>query len=369
MPRLVLVGGGHAHALVLDALVREPLPGLEVHLVVDRPSAVYSGMVPGLIAEQYRRSDVEIDVERLARRAGVQLHLQPMVGIDAQARAIALPHDRSLTYDVASLNIGSAVAGLELEGVRRHTLPTRPMPELMTGIEAATDRARRLERAFHSVVVGGGAGGVELAFCLDARLAADSAVHTTLVTDAERLLPGFGTAFARQIDAEAKRREIHIITARRAQRVDERTVYFDDGSQLEHDLVVWATGAVGPAAFANTTLPLDPKGFVYVDECLRVDGDNSLFAVGDCATLRAYPKTPKAGVYAVRQAPVLLHNLRAWQAKRKLQTYRPQADFLRLLNLGDGRAVGGKWTYATAGRSMMRLKDRIDRRFMARFRV
>jgi selenide,water dikinase len=365
---LVLVGGGHSHALVLEALAAAPLVGMETHLVVDRPQAVYSGMVPGLIAEQYRRQDVEIDVAHLARRAGVHLHLEPMIGIDADARTILLPDAKKLRYDVAAIDIGSSTAGLDLEGVRQHALPTRPMQALLDGIETATLRAQKIEQEFRIVVVGGGAGGVELAFCLDARIAADSAVSTCLVTDGARVLPGYGDAFIERIQDEAARREIRIVTGRRAERLDEHAVVLDDGSRLPYDFVVWATGAVGPAVFQGTGLPLDDKGFVHVDDTLRVEGHDALFAVGDCATLRAYPDTPKAGVYAVRQGPVLLRNLRSWQAGRDLERFRPQSDFLRLLNLGDGRAVGGKWQIATSGRWVMRLKDRIDRRFMARLR-
>ena len=98
-------------------------------------------------------------------------------------------------------------------------------------------------------------------------------------------------------------------------------------------------------------------------------GHDDLFAVGDCATLVDYPHTPKAGVYAVRQGPVLAHNLQAALAGEKLQEYSPQSDFLTLLNLGDGSALGAKKGLSFQGRWVMRLKDWIDRRFMQRFQI
>jgi selenide,water dikinase len=98
-------------------------------------------------------------------------------------------------------------------------------------------------------------------------------------------------------------------------------------------------------------------------------GHDDLFAAGDCATLVEHPRTPKAGVYAVRQGPYLTRNLRAALAGRPLASYRPQRDFLTLLNLGDGSAIGGKWGVSFEGRWVMELKDRIDRRFMERFQL
>jgi len=66
---LVLVGGGHAHIQVLRRWAMSPVPGTRLTLVVDRPIAVYSGMVPGFVAGQYSREDLEIDVRPLALRA------------------------------------------------------------------------------------------------------------------------------------------------------------------------------------------------------------------------------------------------------------------------------------------------------------
>ena len=47
---LVLVGVGHAHVQVLRSLAMKPLAAVRVTLVVDDPVAVYSGMVPGVVA-------------------------------------------------------------------------------------------------------------------------------------------------------------------------------------------------------------------------------------------------------------------------------------------------------------------------------
>ena len=45
--QLLLLGGGHAHVQVLEALAREPLAGAQVTLVTPFARQIYSGMVPG----------------------------------------------------------------------------------------------------------------------------------------------------------------------------------------------------------------------------------------------------------------------------------------------------------------------------------
>ncbi len=91
-----------------------------------------------------------------------------------------------------------------------------------------------------------------------------------------------------------------------------------------------------------------------------------IFAVGDVATIDGEAR-PKSGVFAVRMAKPLVDNLRASFAGRPLRMYRPQSHHLGLLGTGDGRAVASRRWLAGHSAFFWRLKDRIDRRFMAKF--
>ncbi|MGH7366100.1 MAG: selenide, water dikinase SelD, partial [Candidatus Rokuibacteriota bacterium] len=121
--------------------------------------------------------------------------------------------------------------------------------------------------------------------------------------------------------------------------------------------------------FDGAGLDMDEGGFARIRPTLQCVGHDDVFAVGDCAAWTAGPGLAKAGVYAVRQGPVLAHNLMARLRGRRLRAYRPQRDFLSLLNLGDGHAIGTKWGVSAEGATLFSLKDWIDRRFVRRFQV
>ena len=91
--RVVLVGGGHTHVQVLRRLIMRPDPSVHVTLVTPGPSAVYSGMIPGLIAGHYREEDVSIDLVPLARRAGAAVVLSAASRIDSERRLVQLADD------------------------------------------------------------------------------------------------------------------------------------------------------------------------------------------------------------------------------------------------------------------------------------
>ncbi|MEM1249376.1 MAG: selenide, water dikinase SelD [Acidobacteriota bacterium] len=367
MTRLLLVGGGHTHVQVLRHIAmqwraRQRFEDVEVTVVLDQPVAVYSGMVPGFVAKQYERHELEIDVLPLARRAGARVVLAAMTSIDPTAREIHLEGRPPLRYDVASIDIGSTVAGLDLPGVREHALATRPIGDFARRAQLLEQGASRRRVA----VVGGGAGGVELAFCVQQPLP-DAEVH--LVHGGAHVLDGYAPSVVRRVEAAARARGIALDTGCRATEVGPDWLNLNDGRRLEDCHVLWVSGAVAHAGVDLSALATEARGFIRTRADLRAKQHDDLFAVGDCACQDDFPETPKAGVYAVRQGPYLIRNLEALLEGRSLEDYRPQSDFLALLNLGDGTAIGAKWGRSFEGPWVMRLKDRIDRRFMERFQV
>jgi selenide,water dikinase len=366
---LVLVGGGHAHVQVLRALARRPLPGVRVRVVLDRAEAVYSGMVPGFVAGDYRACELTIDVAALARRARADVILAAATRVDPVGRRIELAGAEPVAYGVASLDVGASLRGLELPGVRAHALATRPISDLVDALDARIARAAAPARAtpLRVALVGGGAAGLELAFCVEARLRrAGHAVAVTLYeSERELSLP---RGLARRALSEAQERGVRIRTGAAVTRVDPDALWLG-AERVAAELVVWSTGAAPWPWLAASPLPRDPQGFVRARPTLQVVGHDDLFAAGDCVALEGSPWVPKAGVHAVREGPVLDANLRARLAGGGLRTHRPQRDFLTLLNLGDRRALGARTGLSARGRWVWWLKDRIDRRFVRRFQV
>jgi selenide,water dikinase len=378
--RVVLVGAGHTHVRILESWAKAPPGRAALTLVVDRDSAVYSGMVPGFVAGDCSLEETAIPVVPLARRAGATLIHQRAERVHPAQKSIELADGRLVEYDVASLDVGSSVIGLDLPGVREHALATRPIGEFAAGLaqrlaalggadDPRVQSGRSTTSALRVAVVGGGAAGVELSFTLEARLASLGILpEMFLVCGRAGLLPGYSERAREFASKEAAARGIAVAATSDATFVDEKGVGFESG-HLAADLVLWATGAAPPEMVRRSDLPLDKRGFVRVKPTLEVAGSDGLFAAGDCATIQGDEWVPKAGVYAVRQGPVLDANLRAHLDGRSLAAFEPQRDFLSLMNLGRRRALATKWGFVFSGRLAWHLKDRIDRAFVRRYTV
>ena len=365
---VALVGGGHAHIEVIRSFRADPPPGTRLQVFDPQPRAIYSGMVPGLVAGNYMRADLEVDLEALCAHEQIDFTPSAVSLVDATRGELHLESGSSATYDMVSLDIGSTVAGCDRPGVREFALASRPIQGLISEVSAIFDRAKQAAAApFRIQIVGAGAGGIELAFGVEAQLRreATGAYEVALVTSDSSILQGASPALRRRVERALEKRGIQTHLESPVSAVCASSIEIAGGTPLASDAVLWVTGPAAHPLAARSGLACDSHGFARVRPTLQsVDHDN-LFAVGDCASL---PGLKKAGVYAVRAGPVLDRNLRAQIDGRKLSAFKPQPDFLSLLNLGDGTAIGTKWGIALEGRFVMRIKNRIDRAFIAKYR-
>lgn len=364
---LVLVGGGHAHARVLKSFGMRPLPGVRVTLVAREVETPYSGMLPGWVAGHYAFDECHIDLGRLARFAGARLIHDEAVGLDRSSRQLLTRAHPPIRYDVLSLDIGSTPRAHDVPGGAENTIAVKPIAQFAARWEALLGRARRMP-GFRLAIVGGGAGGVELALCAHYRLASlgVAPLGVTLVTR-DKLLPSHNRQVCRLLERECARRGVVLVTGGAVSRVEPGLLVCDDGREIAFDEALWVTEAGAAPWLAETGLPLTAGGFVAIDETLRSPADPQIFAAGDVATMTAHPRE-KAGVYAVRQGPPLAANLRRALAGKRLRGAVPQRRGLALIGTGDRHAVASRGPFAASGASWWRLKDWIDRRWMRRYR-
>lgn len=352
---LVLIGGGHAHALVLLKWAMDPLPGARLTVIDPNPTAPYTGMLPGHIAGHYSRAELEMNLVALARNAGARLILGRAVGLDPVARQVQVPGRPPVAYDVASIDIGITSTLPDLPGFMDHAVAAKPLggySERWAHFVAEAGETRP-----PIVILGAGVGGVELALAMQHRL---PGAPITLV-ERDRPLPHLGRAARTKLLSLLDRRGI-VLCQGAAVSVDAAGVTLGDGRRLDAGFVLGAAGSRPQDWLTATGLHLT-QGFVTVDPMLRSISHPDVFAAGDCAHMAESPRA-KAGVYAVRQAPVLLHNLRAALSGDALRPYHPQRDYLKLISLGGQEALADKWGLPLSGRWLWRVKDRIDRKFM-----
>lgn len=364
---LVLVGGGHAHALALRMLAMQPLAGLRITLISPSSHTPYSGMLPGLVAGHYSFEQTHIDLARLCQWAEVRFIEAEVTALDTGARMLSLAGRPPVFYDYVSIDIGSQPELDSVPGAREHAVPVKPVAGLWQRWRELEQRLAHRGETPVLAVVGGGAGSVELSLAM-AHALKGRAVRIALFCGASGILPEYNAGARRAATAALSAHNVELRVNSRVSAVRQSRLELESGEQHSFDDLFWCTGAAPAPWIAATGLPCDGQGFLQVADTLRSPADPRVFAAGDIATQVNHPR-PKAGVYAVRQAPVLAHNLRAAVIGKTLRNHRPQRRFLSLVSLGDRKAVADRGPFHASGKWVWHWKDRIDRQFMDRFAV
>ncbi len=364
---LVLLGGGHAHALILKMWGMDPLPGARITLVNPQPTAPYTGMLPGFVAGHYKRDELDIDLFRLCRSSDARLTLASATGLDFENQRVILDRQAPIHFDILSVNVGISSDIPGIPGFAAHAMPAKPLGRFADAWEAFLSEYDFELRPPRIAIIGGGVGGVELAMAAAHRISADFGCtpRIDIVEKSGIPLAELRPSVRRSLLRKSAEFGIEFSCATEVGSVDRESLVLAGGARLEADLVISASGARPPSWFRGTGLDLE-DGYVKVDGFLRSTNAPSVFAAGDCAHMSNSPRS-KAGVFAVRSAPVLYRNLRAALSGGRLQPFRPQRNFLKLISTGGKLAVGEKWGISAGGGWVWHAKDWIDRRFMAKF--
>lgn len=367
---IVLVGGGHAHVHVLVAFAMRPQPGVRITLVARDLETPYSGMLPGLIAGLYTHAQAHIDLVKLAAATGARLIHAEAVGLDRVSRRVLLYGRAPVGYDLVSLDVGITPALDAIAGAAQHAIAVKPIGSFVNKFNNLREAAGKAAGPRHFVVIGGGAGGVELLLSLRTRLLADARaagrdaadLGFALVTDGE-LLRSHNARVRDAFRRVLHERAIALHENSRAIRIDEKSVALAGGRTLPADFALVTTHAAAPGWFAGTGLALDAGGFIAVGPTLQSLNDPAVFAAGDCAALVESPRE-KAGVYAVRAGPPLAGNLRRCARGASPKAWHPQSRHLALISTGERYAIASRGGLKAEGAFLWTLKDWIDRRWM-----
>ena len=387
MTKIVMLGGGHSHAIALDYLARHPIPEVQVQVIHPGPHALYSGMIPGHLSRHYARDACQVDVQQLARRSGAILTQTEAIALDLERQQVICATGEAIGFEVLSINTGSVPLLPPGVILGDRILSMKPLAQFLDQWQRFESESQ-LGRKYQSIaIVGAGLGGIEVALNLKARWT--EFLEINLFCQGNTIAPTANLSFQRFLAETLDSRKIHVTANAKVTNTTQLTppetpvklTYrqaLPDGTTPTvitqcFDAVIFVTQASAPAWINRSGLATDDRGFITVAPTLRSIAHPQVFASGDVASIQGNP-VPKSGVFAVRQGKVLAQNLSRAALNQPLRHHPSQPKSsptaLTLLNLGNGRAVGSYGNFSMTAPFVQPLlwllKDSIDRRFIQR---
>ncbi|HEX5609908.1 MAG TPA: NAD(P)/FAD-dependent oxidoreductase [Solirubrobacterales bacterium] len=359
---VVIVGGGFGGAAAARDLERlMPKQSARLTLVNETNFMLYTPFLPEAAAGTLEPRHVVTPLREILDRT--YLRLGAVVDHDPAAKTVTMRGKYGATdtlqYDQLLLSLGSVSRVLPIPGLAEHGVAFKSLAdaiylrnhvvESLEEANATEDPARRDELLTY-VFVGGGYAGLEALaelqdFAADAMESYPRArlhgMRWVLVEAADRVLPEIDAELADYAVRELRGRGIDVRLGTTLEQVEADSVRLSSGETLSTRTVVWTAGVAPQPVLRDLSLPLDERGRVPVDQYLRVEGMDSVWAIGDCA---AAPDPrggtcPPTAQHAVRQGPVVARNIAAelGVGSPRPFEYRSEASFV---NLGRYKAVG-----------------------------
>jgi NADH dehydrogenase FAD-containing subunit len=324
-------------------------------------------MGPGMLSGTYRPEDIRFATRHVVEKQGGTFLHGKAATIDPEQKIVTLENGHTVPYDVLSCNAGSHVPKPAIEGEPGDLYPVKPIERLMQAKDRLVDHFSR--HTPDVVIVGGGPSSAEVAGNVW-QLATTTGRRIPRITicAGSVFMSRFPASVRRRISSTLDRRGITIRENVYVKSVTHDTVLLDDGETLAADFIFLALGVKPSAIFADSNITTGPDGGLRVNRFLQSTQHPCIFGGGDCIYFQDQP-LDKVGVYAVRQNPVLLHNIMAQLNGGELMPFDPNGDYLLIFNLGGGVGVLKKRWLEFGGRPAFLIKDYIDRKFMKEFQA
>ncbi|MFZ0727380.1 MAG: FAD-dependent oxidoreductase [Desulfobacterales bacterium] len=363
---LVLAGGGHAHMMTLAHLDQFVAKGHRVTVIQPSAYHYYSGMGPGMLGKTYRPDEIRFATRHVVEKKGGTFFLGKVARVDPQENRVWMESGESLPFDVISFNVGSQVPQDRITGNGADIFTVKPIEKLLEAQRRILDLVDQKKIAIG--IIGGGPSAVEIAGNIWRLVRGAAHLPDIAIYTKKTLMPGHHRRIRAKAHASLISRGIDVREQSDVKEISTGRIRLASGQEQAADVIFIAVGVKPSPVFQASGLPTGPDGGLLVNRYLQSTAHSNMFGGGDCICFEERA-LDKVGVYAVRQNPVLLHNLMAALEGRPLQPFDPGGDYLLIFNLGDGTGIFRKKWLLFGGRPAFLVKDYIDRKFMREFQA
>lgn len=285
-------------------------------------------------------------------RANKEIHLAPLLD---EHKNLLIP-ERTLSYDILVLAVGSVSNDFNVPGVRDYCLflDTTEQANFFHQhlLKKLMQLPYRTDNTLNMTIVGGGATGVELAAELHYAIHQMSTygmtfqpehVSFTLLEAADRLLPALSPHLSELVTEQLNKLGIKIYTKEHVKEVTTAGFVTQSGKLFPADIKVWAAGIKAPEFLKNMDgLEVNRINQLIVKPTLQTTRDDAIFAMGDCASCfddKLGKFVPPRAQAAHQQANMLVKSIENDLNNKPLPIYHYH-DYGSLISLSYYETVG-----------------------------
>lgn len=323
-PHVVVVGGGFAGLSVVRELRRV---AVDVTMVDRHAYNTFSPLLYQVASATLNAGDVTWFLRAIrSRQKNARFLNETVIGMDHEARRISFDDGGSVHYDYLVIAAGVTTNFFGIQGAAEYAFPLYTRSQALTvrdeifgHLEAAARDGQ--DKDLRIVVVGGGATGVEMSGAL-AELRNKDMPVTYPELDPDRtnitlleMMPALLGPFEETLQSYARRslekRGVDIRTDTAVKEVRADGVVDGDGNFIPAGMVIWASGVTVHDTVRDWGVAQGRGSRIKIDDHLRVQGLDRVFAIGDIAVADGDRALPQLAQPAMQQGKYVAKLLRA----------------------------------------------------------
>ncbi len=360
--RVLVLGGGFGGVFTAKHLRRRAGNDVDIVLINRHNFFVFQPLLAEIAGGSINPADGVTPLRRFLPGVAVMVAEIREIDLGAKTVHVTLSREsgiRTVPYDQLVIALGQVVDLSRTPGLADRALVMKDVMDAfhirnqvlgcLEDADAATD-ARRRRSLLTFVVIGGGFTGVEtigevqelirksLKYYPNIR---PDEIRTILIQHGSRILPELPEHLASYATEQLRRRNIEIRLNTGVKAATPTGVETGNGPPIDAETIIAAIGNAPSPLMRSLPLALE-HGRIVVDRCMRVQGQEDVWALGDDAHIPlgdpnsdhvAY--APPLAQFAFREAKVLAQNILAHLGGRPLTAFEYRS-------LGTMAALGGR---------------------------
>ena len=340
-PHIVIVGGGFAGLTLAKRLRKKRF---RVTLIDKNNYHQFAPLFYQVAAAQLEPSAILFPLRKEIRPYPRNKFLMAdVLDVDPENKTLKTSVG-DISYDYLVLSAGTDSNFFGMEGVRQNAFGLKSVSEalalrnhLLQLLEQASccKNTEEYRTTLNIAVVGGGPTGVEIAGAIgemkryilkrDYPAIKSEDLRIILVEGQPRLLAAMSEKSGKRAQRYLTQLGVELMLGKSVSDYDGKTLKLADGQTIDTYTVIWGSGVTGGRVQGLDESLYQKGNRLKVDEHNRLEGNSSIFILGDIAlqTEAKYPKGhPQVAPVAVQQAKLLSKNLVRMQKEKPLKPFR-----------------------------------------------